>query len=89
MSIEQQNPELKKLNSLHTKCCRNDKIIIEHKKENNHLPERHLHEKCHREKKKQVNEFWKLSFVEQEKDNIKYYRKHKDPSAFQMIPENV
>ena len=52
------------------------------RRKKSHLLERHLYENCHREQKEEVNEFFKLSFVEKEKENIKLYKKFKDPTAF-------
>lgn len=76
------NPELKKFAALHLKYYRNNKTITEYEKENENLPERHVCENCHREHKEEGNEFYHLSFIEQDEANILGHKKFKDPTAF-------
>ena len=59
------------------------------RRKDNHIPECHLHENCHREEKEEANEFCKLSFVEQEKKKSNVIKSLRILLPFQMIPKNL
>ena len=67
---------------MHKRYYANNKKIVEYEKENETIPERHVCENCHREHKEEGNEFYHLSFIEQDEANILGRKKFKDPTAF-------
>ena len=77
-------PSLHKFEALYRKYNRNIKIIQNYEIQNPQIPMQQCCDNCHREDHDNDtnNDIYKLHLIQQNKDNIKGYKKFKDATSF-------